>query len=321
LNQAQVDEKLHQLDVIFVIDSTGSMSPAISTVQTRLQSFAAALAGAPFQPSVAIGVVAYRDHPPEDQTFVVRVHPLTEDLEVAQANVNRLLAAGGGDGAEAALDGVHAALHNLEPRKFAHRVIILVGDAPPHGAGGKRDRWPMGCPCGLTILDLATDAIEQGVAIHTVGVGNDQAMIESFRELAMLSGGTFVPLAELSTLIPRALDLLGVEMAKMAADEAVFDTLIAAPDNTPAVLAALLGRSEAEVSASMDRLRAKGVLNIACMHTEDLVNVLLSVDPTAPPPIALEEVDPDIMARIQIDDGAEPTLCWPVEDIEIRILA
>jgi hypothetical protein len=57
--------------------------------------------------SLHIGLVQYRDHPPQD-TMVYRVHAFEDTLAKAQKTINGLDVGGGGDAPEAVLDGVLA---------------------------------------------------------------------------------------------------------------------------------------------------------------------------------------------------------------------
>jgi hypothetical protein len=102
------------------------------------------------------GVVAFRDHPPQDSTFVTKVltpRPGTSPEQVAfvvdpgiVANVlNTLPASGGGDGPEASTDALQLCL-TADWNDGASRVAILITDAPPHGVEETGDGFPDGCP-------------------------------------------------------------------------------------------------------------------------------------------------------------------------------
>ena len=100
------------------------------------------------------GVVAFRDHPPQDSTFVTNVlTPGSNPEQVAfvpdagtVANVlNTLSARGGGDGPEAATDALQLSL-TADWKDGASRVVILITDAPPHGVEETGDMFPDGCP-------------------------------------------------------------------------------------------------------------------------------------------------------------------------------
>ncbi len=49
---------------------------------------------------VRFGLVQYRDHPPQDQSFVTEVHDFTFSHKRMQSYVNTMAAGGGGDAAE-----------------------------------------------------------------------------------------------------------------------------------------------------------------------------------------------------------------------------
>lgn len=50
---------------------------------------------------------------------------------------------GGGDYPEAVEDALHA-LNSMSWGIHACKVAIIVGDAPPHGAGDENDAFPLG---------------------------------------------------------------------------------------------------------------------------------------------------------------------------------
>src|SRR5262245_46340077 len=105
---ARGDALLRNVDVCYVIDSTGSMQPFIAAAQQQLIDTMQRLSKNSFI-SLRIGLVEYRDHPPQDQSFVTRVNQLTGELDKMRKVINRLRADGGGDVPEAVYDGVFEA--------------------------------------------------------------------------------------------------------------------------------------------------------------------------------------------------------------------
>merc|ERR1719240_1053521 len=83
---------------------------------------------------VRFGLVAYRDHPPQDMTFVTRSFPFTSSLETISSSLSQLSAQGGGDGPEAVAAALSETLHSSW-REDATKVCVLIADAPPHGLG------------------------------------------------------------------------------------------------------------------------------------------------------------------------------------------
>lgn len=86
--------------------------------------------------STKFGFVAYRDHPPQDHTFVTRIHPL-DNFEKTLNFIKKQDAAGGGDFPEAVFDGLLVSAKDSKWRKSFDkpilRYIFHIADAPPHG--------------------------------------------------------------------------------------------------------------------------------------------------------------------------------------------
>jgi len=107
------------------------------------------------------GFVGYRDHPPEEKTFVTRVKDFC-DFKTLRKFIRKQSANGGGDFAEAVFDGLKDSVvkcsWNDNPAHETLRYIIHNADAPPHGKefnnSGHHDRWPEGNPLGITLKEL-----------------------------------------------------------------------------------------------------------------------------------------------------------------------
>lgn len=90
-------------------------------------------------------LVAFRDHPPQDSTYVTQEYAFTTDIEIMEANLRTLSASGGGDGPEAQTAALHSAL-NSDWRDDGAKIAILITDSPPHGIGDNGDGIPDGDP-------------------------------------------------------------------------------------------------------------------------------------------------------------------------------
>jgi hypothetical protein len=91
-----------------------------------------------------IGIVNYRDHPPQDTTYLTQIHHLTNNIIKTKIFINRTQASGGGDIPEAVCCGLNDCLNALKWRDDAVKVVILISDAPPHGLGADYDGFPNG---------------------------------------------------------------------------------------------------------------------------------------------------------------------------------
>jgi hypothetical protein len=135
---------------MFLQDATASQSPYIDKARSeinricrRLVSVGAVGDGKGY---LRMGLIAFRDHPPQDKTFVTQEYAFTTSTSVMASNLKGLSAHGGGDGPESVTDALHGAL-NAKWREDAMKIVILVTDAPPHGLGERGDGFPNGCPC------------------------------------------------------------------------------------------------------------------------------------------------------------------------------
>jgi lysophospholipase L1-like esterase len=119
------------VDVAFVVDTTGSMGDDIAQVQADLSNLVDQLAAT--TDSYRVAVVSYRDFPERtgwsgdypfrvDQTF-------TDDSVLIQAAINALTAAGGWDWEETVFSGIQAAIE-LPWRPGVTKIAIVIGDAP-----------------------------------------------------------------------------------------------------------------------------------------------------------------------------------------------
>jgi len=155
------------LDVVFAIDCTGSMGPYIAAVKHNIEKIIGGLVNAQGY-ELRIGLVAYRDHPPQELTWVVKTFAFTTDLSEMHTNLSSLTAHGGGDGPEAVEAGLKECA-GMPWRETATKIVILIADAPPHGLGERGDGFPNGAPTGVDPLLVLDDLSRLGVCVYPVG--------------------------------------------------------------------------------------------------------------------------------------------------------
>lgn len=180
LRGAQSDPTL-RLDLMFVLDTTGSMGDELSKIQNTIDSISRRIDGFTPRPSIRYGLVAYKDNGDE---YVTQPHPFTTDLAEFQAQLNQLSALGGGDTPEAVDEALYDALIRAEwSEEPAVRLIFLVADAAPHVPGSAQ----------FTYLDGAREAVGRGVKIYPIAASNTDAPAEYiFRQLAQQTMAGFV---------------------------------------------------------------------------------------------------------------------------------
>jgi hypothetical protein len=188
--------KLPGRDVVFVVDTTGSMGGVISAVRAKVHKLAKAMSdeGAGGDSTlqefaeVRFGLVDYRDR---GDLWVAKMRtPLTSDISHFLAEVNKLSADGGGDWPESVTKGLMVALDDkMGWDPLAGKAIVLVGDAEPHRYGGEP-----------SYEDLARDAGARTIPINTVACSGDTE-VPPFKKIASLSGGDFYRLAGLGKAV------------------------------------------------------------------------------------------------------------------------
>ena len=214
-----------ELDLAFCCDCTGSMGSYIKSAQDNIRQIASSIHAKTAEReggcSLRFSLVKYRDHPPQDSTFVTEVFPFTEHLELMKRHVDTMEAAGGGDGPEA----VAAALHEVNTlgwRPNATKVVVLISDAPPHGLGESGDGFPQGCPLGHDPVKISKDMAAKGITVYAVGVEPVLSTSYTFARdfmmmVANITDGKFLPLGKASVLTDVVVNgtLEGADMKQM----------------------------------------------------------------------------------------------------------
>jgi len=187
------------LDLAFIMDTTGSMSSYIETARRNIHRVVDELSQSQRQ-SIRFALVEYRDHPPQDRTYVVRKHDFTSSVSTMKSWLDASKAAGGGDAPEAVADALYEAT-TLSWRKSAVKIAVLISDAPPHGLDPSRGSGPQ---VAITYdpIKEATNLAKQGVTLYSVGC--EPAIVpyrDFFMALAYIAGGQYIPLNRPQKLI------------------------------------------------------------------------------------------------------------------------
>jgi hypothetical protein len=124
---------INDLDLVFVMDTTGSMRNELADVQANLLGVIRVLAR--LAPSLRVGFVAFKDRGAAYLTRSFPLSPMTQD-NVAKVIrfVGAMSAEGGGDDPEP-VDEALAVATAMPWRADAQGRIIVIGDAPAQPAG------------------------------------------------------------------------------------------------------------------------------------------------------------------------------------------
>ena len=168
-----------RIDVVFVLDTTGSMGGLLQTAKEKIWSIATTMASAQQTPEIRIGLVAYRDR---GDSYVTKIVDLSDDLDSVYAKLMDFEANGGGDTPESVNKALYDAVHNMSwsQEDQAYQVIFLIGDAPPH-MDYNEVRYPQ----------IVASALEKGIVINTIQCGDIPSAIEPWTQIASLGHGIF----------------------------------------------------------------------------------------------------------------------------------
>jgi len=168
------------LDVLFLLDATGSMGDEISQIQKTLASIAERIDQIEPRPELRFGLVAYRDR---GDDYVTRVYDFTPDVAMFQELLASVRADGGGDTPESLNEGLHQAVQGVNWSEDAVRLVFLVADAPPH----------LDYPQDYDYVREARQAVAEGVKIYPIAASNSEDQAEYvFRQLAQQTLAHFI---------------------------------------------------------------------------------------------------------------------------------
>ena len=179
-------EASHQLattpviDVVFVLDTTGSMGGLLQTAKEKIWSIATTMTSAQQTPNIRIGLVGFRDRGDE---YVTRVIDLSDDLDSVYASLMDFQANGGGDGPESVNKALYDAVHGISwsQNPQAYQVVFLVGDAPPHMDYQDEVQFP----------EVLAAAARKGIVVNTIQCGDMPHTLGPWQQIASLGNGRF----------------------------------------------------------------------------------------------------------------------------------
>jgi hypothetical protein len=174
-----------QIEVCFVLDTTGSMSGLIEGAKTKIWSIANQMIAAEPTPNLRIGLIGYRDR---GDDYITRNFDLDDDIDAVYADLQDFGAAGGGDAPESVQQALHEAVTKISwsPSTDVLKIIFLVGDCPPH----------FDYPQDIPYQDTCREAVGKDLIINTVQCGNHLETTPIWQDIADLAEGSFVAIGQ-----------------------------------------------------------------------------------------------------------------------------
>jgi Mg-chelatase subunit ChlD len=168
------------LDILFIMDTTGSMGEEIARLKTTIELIHLNLTNLSVKPRVRFGMVLYKDIGDEYRTKTI---PLTADLDEFQTSLAMVEASGGGDTPEDLQAALEESITMVQWDTEAVKMSFIITDAPPHLDYGQE----------YTYIDAAEDAKSRGIKFFSVGTGGLDINGEYIlRQISQYTSGKYI---------------------------------------------------------------------------------------------------------------------------------
>ncbi|MCF8354102.1 MAG: VWA domain-containing protein, partial [Melioribacteraceae bacterium] len=160
----------NEVDIVFVLDVTGSMSDEIVAVKNNIIEFADSLIlrGVDYR----LGMVTFLD-------IIENVYDFTDDAVLFKSYVAEQFAHGGGDYPENSLEALNTATQ-FDFRPSSNRMVIWITDASYHEGDGVTS---------LTVEDVLPNLLTAGMTVNCIG--NSYEQTDFYDPIVIPTGGTF----------------------------------------------------------------------------------------------------------------------------------
>ncbi len=177
------DEKAKAIEIMLVVDVTGSMGDELRYLKNELGDVVNRIASSFTDTRVSLSILFYRDHTDSEIFSYSDFSDVTnsDNLATKQAFIAKQTATGGGDYEEAVDEALELAV-SKQWSDNATKVLFHVLDAPPHSGQTYETRYK----------NATLSAAEKGIRICPIlASGADTTTEYLMRQAAVMTGGTF----------------------------------------------------------------------------------------------------------------------------------
>lgn len=174
-----------QIEVCFVLDTTGSMAGLIQGAKDKIWSIANEMLEAEEVPEIKFSLIGYRDR---GDDYVTKITTLTSDLDQVYTELTAFQADGGQDRPESVNQALFEAVHKIKwsDDEDTLKIVFLVGDAPPHMDYDDDIHYPETCK----------KAVASGIIVNTIQCGNDQTTTGIWNRIAKAGNGEYAAIEQ-----------------------------------------------------------------------------------------------------------------------------
>ncbi|MCK5147598.1 carboxypeptidase-like regulatory domain-containing protein [bacterium] len=146
------------VDILFILDTTGSMGEEINRLKKTIEIINLNLESLSNQSLIRYGMVLYRDRSDE---YITKITPFTSNLKQFLGELNNVTVDGGGDTPEALQSALKSAMNDFDWNQDGLRLSFIVTDAPPQLYADQAYNY----------THAMTMAKQNGVKLFSVGTG------------------------------------------------------------------------------------------------------------------------------------------------------
>ena len=177
IGQGNLAEK--KIEIMFVIDTTGSMGDEITYLKAEIDYVISEVKGQNPEAEVLLALLFYRDL---EDTYITRYFDFTADIEEQKKNLGAQSAGGGGDFEEAVDIALDEAVSKNWSSSNTTKLLFHVLDAPPHYTEKTMTKY----------ANAIKEASNKGIRmIPLASSGIDKYTEYLLRNEAMMTGGTY----------------------------------------------------------------------------------------------------------------------------------
>jgi len=185
LHQDEPHIKAPSMEVVFVLDTTGSMSGLISGAKQKIWQIADKMKSAKPTPNIKFGLIGYRDR---GDAYVTKSFGLNDNIDEVYADLMQFQANGGGDEPESVNQALYEAVSEMQwdTDRETLKAIFLVGDARPHMDYPDDVKFDVSC-------ELAQ---AKGILINTIQCGSLGGTATFWKKISGSTNGTYAAILQ-----------------------------------------------------------------------------------------------------------------------------
>ncbi len=184
-SQISEESEAVNVEICFVLDTTGSMTGLIDGAKRSIWSIAKNIVSLKPTPEVKFCLLGFRDR---GDTYITKLTDLDSDIENIYSALKAFQAQGGGDTPESVNQALYESVNHVSwsKNKNTLKIIFLVGDAPPH----------MDYPEEVQYPETIRKALLNDITISTIQCGEMQDTTPIWQEIAHKSHGQYSKLIQ-----------------------------------------------------------------------------------------------------------------------------